>query len=308
MEKCRQDLAYTTGFEVHSAFVRIERSCTDSLTVSDLQDLLLDNATVATGLEVAAVIQNYDSDAHGCLYLRDFLRLVLPATNLYLREVVLGRPAYSIGYFERLPGATESALARLFESEIRFSRLVGGAEAALRSRFDYSPVACFSVLDRLLLGRIGREDLRAFSRVHGFPLLDRDIDAIIRRIDRDADEHLAEGEFFEFLSLKNPSARSAPSSPVSALRRRDPISFPCTARRGRSVARQPSYTVLYAKILDERSPDGPIKNSANLNSPSTLAGSELKTPAKSALASSTKRSKKSVSYWDDYSSVEISDR
>ena len=139
----------------------------------------------------------------------------MPSTTPLLRNIATTRRSYHVGFYELLPYPTETALVNLVESEIRFSRLVGEAKAALTERFDYSLTECFRTLDRLALRRVDREDLREFSRLYGSPLLERDIDAVIRRVDTNSDERLSYFEFAEFMQperLPNLETRATAAS------------------------------------------------------------------------------------------------
>ena len=63
---------------------------------------------------------------------------------------------------------------------------------------DYSPQAVFACLDKFNLGKVGDVDIQDFLRQFGGRLIDREIFAIIRRIDTDGDAKIGFGEFADF--------------------------------------------------------------------------------------------------------------
>ena len=211
------NLTQTVDFEPYSAFKRIDRFRTGCISPFDLKELMRDNGVFITEQEALTAIRQYDADGFGSLSVGAFTRFTLPSTTPLLRNIATTRRSYHVGYYELLPYPTESALVSLVESEIRFGRLVDEAKRTLSERADYSLTECFRSLDRLSLRRVDREDLREFSRVHGSPLLERDIDAVIRRVDTNADERLSYFEFAEFMEPLRVPRKEQPA-PTASLR------------------------------------------------------------------------------------------
>lgn len=82
----------------------------------------------------------------------------------------------------------------------------------MKGRFDFNAADCFRVLDMRGVGSIDRNDLRIFMRDMALPIDEAGLDAIIRRLDHDADERLSYDEFVEALTPVG-------SPPVDALPR-----------------------------------------------------------------------------------------
>lgn len=75
----------------------------------------------------------------------------------------------------------------------------------LEQRYDYSSLSAYRSIDRYNDGRIDPINLSSFLRNSGHHAAEREILAIIRRIDTDGDARLSYTEFAEFLRGTNPS-------------------------------------------------------------------------------------------------------
>ena len=96
----------------------------------------------------------------------------------------------------------------------------------LQARYDFNAADLFRALDMRGVGFVDRNDLRIFMRDMALPIDEAGLDAIIRRLDHDADERLSYDEFVESLTaVGRPSVDSLPSQPsiVSSPRRSSPL-------------------------------------------------------------------------------------
>lgn len=69
----------------------------------------------------------------------------------------------------------------------------------LERRPDYSPLAVFRCVDRENSGRIEQNNLNHFFRTNGIMLSDREILALIRRLDTTADQTIQYEELKDYL-------------------------------------------------------------------------------------------------------------
>ena len=120
-----------------------------------------------------------------------------------------------VGYYDRLPYSTETALAHLFEAEVELHRHVEALKRDLALRYDFNARDCFSAVDRLATRRITRDDLRDFCRRCGDFLYEADLDALIRRLDTDGDERLSYIEFSDGVSSTGASAYEPAASSLN---------------------------------------------------------------------------------------------
>jgi Ca2+-binding EF-hand superfamily protein len=74
----------------------------------------------------------------------------------------------------------------------------------LHRRYDYGAYTSFKTVDRLNDGYLTLENLSKFTKYHSYYYTDRDILAIIRRIDTDGDAKISYAEFSDFLRLQKP--------------------------------------------------------------------------------------------------------
>jgi Ca2+-binding EF-hand superfamily protein len=87
----------------------------------------------------------------------------------------------------------------VLENELSLFRRLGGLKVELESRYDFSTYAVFRTIDRDNNGFIEPNNLRDFFRSHGVYLSDREVLAIIRRVDTDGDARISYSEFSDFL-------------------------------------------------------------------------------------------------------------
>ena len=174
------------------------------------------------------------------------MQLVLPCEDSYLRAAATQRPNYEVGRFDFLPKRVEEELTRLLEKEIHYHRDVEHQKFDLESRYDFSAVAAFQSIDDLNFKYIDYVNLKRFLKTNGFIATERDLTAIIRRLDLNADAKIS---FTEFAEAIRPVIVSASDLPLP--RERPPIS-PERVRGSRLPPEQ-----LTASSYRERSPARP---------------------------------------------------
>jgi hypothetical protein len=69
----------------------------------------------ATEADCYYVVKYFDSDEDGCLNFQDFLQVLMPCDNQYLRAVIAQRPNYAVSKTDYLGRDVEAALTMLFE-------------------------------------------------------------------------------------------------------------------------------------------------------------------------------------------------
>jgi Ca2+-binding EF-hand superfamily protein len=152
------------------------------------------------GLEDAQeIIKEYSND--GALSFEEFCQLCLPATNNSLRAVAERRadsPYYKPS--EPLSYAAESLIVRLLEKELSLQKHRNDTKRELAQSPDFIKVRAFDDISR---GRaqISVCDLTLFLERNGFYPRRDDIEAILRRLDHNADQALSYAEFCELTTI-----------------------------------------------------------------------------------------------------------
>ena len=108
----------------------------------------------------------FDSDDDGRLSFQDFLQMLLPCEDTYLRNVTLDRPSHRVGRYDYLPRDIEIGLTAVIEKEIDMQRRIDILKRDLVVRFDYTPLAAYRSVDRYSSGRIDTHNLGAFLRAN----------------------------------------------------------------------------------------------------------------------------------------------
>lgn len=122
-----------------------------------------------------------------------------------LRNITLDRPTLRVGRYDHLPRDIEAGFVEIMEKEVELQRRLDFLKRELELRYDYSSLSAYRSVDRYNDGRIDPINLGSFLRNNGHHASEREILAVIRRIDTDGDARLSYTEFAEFLRGSNPS-------------------------------------------------------------------------------------------------------
>ena len=200
LEGARQRLCSIRDFAPHSAFERVDRDCSGSVSSVELINFLRDNSVyhVAEG-EAFNLVSFFDSDGNKRLTFQEFLQILLPCEDNLLRNITLDRPSRRVGRFEFLPRDIEIGITTVIEKEIELQRKLEALKRELEVQYDYSPFAAFRSVDRYNSGLITSVNLGAFLRQNGHFASEMELLAIIRRVDTDGDASVDYNEFAEFV-------------------------------------------------------------------------------------------------------------
>jgi Ca2+-binding EF-hand superfamily protein len=116
-----------------------------------------------------------------------------------LRRNTSERYAYRVGRYDNLPRGVERELANLLELELSQQRKKDVLRLELEARYDYSTYSAFKGVDKYNDGHITTFNLGLFLRNNGHFAQERELLAIIRRIDTDGDAKISYSEFCDFI-------------------------------------------------------------------------------------------------------------
>jgi Ca2+-binding EF-hand superfamily protein len=197
IEISRQVLAERSAFEPYTAFKRITRLATGSLSVYQVVDFLRENDFHVLEKDVRNVFRQYSTSTDGRLSYTDFLEVVLPKTNSVLRTIATQRDSYYVADHEILPYEVELGLAKIFDKEVNLSRKVELLKEDLVSRYDFNLRAAYEAVAECNLGRCDFDAIYSFLSKNGIPVIEKDVLAILRRVDTDRDARCTYSEFCE---------------------------------------------------------------------------------------------------------------
>ena len=159
---------------------------------------------------------------------------MLPCEDNLLRSITLDRPHLRrVSRFECLPHDIESAAVEILQKEVDLARRCDMLRRELEVRFDYSALSAYRSVDKYNDGNINTVNLGSFLRSCGHYASERELLAIIRRVDTDGDARLSYAEFAEFMRSSGPSASMAASATTNRAR---------SAERGRRSLVASSYS------------------------------------------------------------------
>lgn len=193
VESARLAFARTPELLPHTAYRHITGE--DGIDRSELAICLAGLKVECRDMEILGIIAQYDGDGDGRLSEEEFRQLILPATDLSIRNLALSRPGPAL---LSLSGA--EALQKVLEAEINYQRSVERAKSDLLRKGDFTVLEAFQTLDTGAVGRIDRTRLKWFLRKHAFLPTETDLDAVFRRWDTDDDEELSYSELAEALA------------------------------------------------------------------------------------------------------------
>ena len=125
IEKQRQRLAAQTLFEPYGAFSRIDRENRGYICGREIKDFLAENGYHSLlEAETNYIVKYFDScpseHAYARLDYQDFMAIILPCSDSFLRADVTQRPPRRTQRFENLASSVEAELALLLAKEIDF--------------------------------------------------------------------------------------------------------------------------------------------------------------------------------------------
>lgn len=109
-----------------------------------------------------------------------------------------------MGRYDYLPRDIENALTELLERELDLHRRQEILKGDLEVRYDYSSYAAFRAIDKYNEGNINTYNLSVFLKNNGHYASEKELLAIIRRIDTDGDAKLSYSEFADFIRSSEP--------------------------------------------------------------------------------------------------------
>ena len=220
LELARQRLCNIPDFAPHAAFQRLDRDYSLQISSRELGNFLRDNGIYhVLDSELCILVAFFDSNGNGRLNFQEFLQIVLPCEDNYLRNRTLDRPSRHVGRYDYLPRDIELALASIIEKEIDLQRRLESLKRELEVQYDYSPYAAFRSVDRYNSGRVDQVNAGSFLRQNGHYASEMELLAIVRRIDTDGDAILLYSEWADFLRPASPAPRPyTPPRPSSAAR------------------------------------------------------------------------------------------
>ena len=146
---------------------------------------------------VEAMINEFDSEGRHSVDFDEFCQMILPAANSGLRDLAVKRR--DSPYFRAhapLPYEVISLVARLLDKELSFHRLRVESLQTIAKQEDFDRKKMFEQISRGFHS-ICMADLILFLERNGFYPRREDIEAILRRLDHDANKMLSYEEFCE---------------------------------------------------------------------------------------------------------------
>ncbi|CAI2362581.1 unnamed protein product [Moneuplotes crassus] len=208
IEKQRKKLGKLVKYEPYCAFQRIDRRRTGYVSSKDILAFLRDNEfQEETEADTYYLMKFFDVDEDCKLNYTEFLTLVLPCDNAKLRNEIIMRPNFYVGLLDFLPKTIEYELCKLFVKEIAFHSRIENIKQELASKPDFDSKSGFKTIDDWNYNYIDFSNLKRFLKSTGHIATNKELAAIIRRLDLNADSRLSFEEFDEGIKPIEPYSK-----------------------------------------------------------------------------------------------------
>ena len=190
-------------FEPMKAFQLVDEQKKGALDSAAIVAYLQKHHVKAEDADGDDIVQEYDGDEDLALNFDEWCQLVLPAANANLRHIASTRRFNS--YFrpdDPLPYEVVSLLTRLIEKETQLQRHRNDMKRQLLKCTDFIKIKSFNEISRGFHS-ICMPDLITFLENNGFYPRREDIEAILRRLDHDANRMRSYDEFCELTAVQD---------------------------------------------------------------------------------------------------------
>ena len=167
------------------------------ITLTELLDFMNKHYLGARAEDAEDIIREYDGNLDRTLTFDEFCQLSLPSANPNLRHIANSR-RFSPYYRTTSPVPYEviSLLTRLLDKEMQLQRQRKEGQRQLARCYDFVKVRTFDKIARGF-SAINMPDLISYLESNGFYPRREDVEAILRRMDHDANRQVNYDEFCE---------------------------------------------------------------------------------------------------------------
>jgi Ca2+-binding EF-hand superfamily protein len=141
------------------------------------------------------MIAYFDLDGDGKLNYHDFLQIVLPCDDSFLRAAATQRPNSDIPKCEFLSARIERALSQLLFKEVRYHLKADQMKRTLENAYDFTGKKAFAAIDDWNYGYLDQNNIKRFLRGAGHVATKGELVGILRRFDVDGDQKINLKEF-----------------------------------------------------------------------------------------------------------------
>lgn len=135
-------------FEPYTAFKRIDRNNSGLIDKKSLCQFQRENGfRELEPDDFSSLVRYFDLDGDRKLNYHDFLQILLPCDDSYLRAAATQRPNNDLPKCEFLPMRVERALSQLIYKEVRFQLKADQIKRNIENSYDYTMKKAFQAID-----------------------------------------------------------------------------------------------------------------------------------------------------------------
>lgn len=190
VENFRIVLVENIDFEPFSCFQELDKRKMNLIHYKDIQKYFEMNQIDCSDAEAAQIVAQYGKYSKEVLDYNDFCKLVLPATLNSMHSIAAKRRSPI-----KIPFNVEFQLARLLEKELFLQRNLARNRHLLAARDDFNVRNSFISIDYKETGYFNKDLLTEFMRKNGIYFSNLEINAVMRRWDRDNDDRISYAEY-----------------------------------------------------------------------------------------------------------------
>ncbi|CAG9321551.1 unnamed protein product [Blepharisma stoltei] len=196
IEICREFLCKDRNFNPYNLLGMIPQS-SGVITPNDFYHCNLIKDLKATFDDFYMLIKQYSSGANSYLTSKDFLKLIMPATNEKLKKNCLNQ---KLSYSYKLDKHTSFGFQTLIRKEIDLHRKIEKIKMELENLSDFSVRVAFLTIDKENKGFIDSADLFRFLKSDGTIINSNSFEDFFRRIKREKARRISLEKFYEMLT------------------------------------------------------------------------------------------------------------
>jgi Ca2+-binding EF-hand superfamily protein len=192
LENFRIVLVENIDFEPFSCFQELDKQQLNLIHYKDIQQYFERNQIDCSDAEAAQIVAQFGMHSKEVLDFNDFCKIVLPATLSSMHSIAAKRRSPI-----KIPFNVEFQLSRLLEKELLLQRNLARNRQLLSALDDFNVRSSFKSIDYKETGYFNKDLLTEFMRKNGIYFSNVEINAVMKRWDRDNDERISYAEYTE---------------------------------------------------------------------------------------------------------------
>ena len=205
VERERQSLASISTFDPTAVFQYIDQDGDGLINSFDIWSFLNSQGFHRCSEKDFSFVVNYfDSSNSEKLNYNDFMQILLPCTNDFLRNEAINRNSFHHGHHMSVDPEVIECLCSLLEKEAEYHKETEAIKQDLACSSGFNPDILFSEIDFQGYGFLDFNNIKSLLNNYGVRTSESEINSIIRRMDVTANAQISFNEFIDGIKWNSP--------------------------------------------------------------------------------------------------------